>query len=367
MLALAGKGALACLAAAAVRLIGVSEHNTLAAAAGLVFGSLDWLPLTRRWSARGHLCRASSIFLFVFYLAYVLDWTFASHLGIAGTAGGLLLWLLELIAAVMACAYLWEICDARGQRTGAGACQLSVLRLRLELLDLVFEQRGRDGRLPWLAPQERFGELLSLLDSTLPVSGGSSGLTFTSTQGRTGLAERLGERGADLARAGDLDPEAAVGGGERRVVHRRLRVPDAVLGVAEHHLLPQDLAERVVVVDYDLDRQVVLDGGEELGHQHGEPAIARSPWPRPPAGLGCSTVASASGTKCRIFRSSRSSISAGSDVSIAYTRKTLRIRPMITAAGKPLPATSPTTAHTWPDGNTKASCQSPPIVPLPGA
>ncbi len=97
-----------------MRLIGVSEHNTLAAAAGLVFASLDWLPLTRRWSARGHLCRASSIFLFVFYLAYVLDWTFASHLGIAGTAGGLLLWLLELIAAVMACAYLWEICDALG-------------------------------------------------------------------------------------------------------------------------------------------------------------------------------------------------------------------------------------------------------------
>src|SRR5258707_6398783 len=35
MLALAGKGALACLAAAAVRLIGGSEHNTLAAAAGV--------------------------------------------------------------------------------------------------------------------------------------------------------------------------------------------------------------------------------------------------------------------------------------------------------------------------------------------
>src|SRR5258708_31001734 len=34
MLALAGKRALACLAAAAVRLIGGSEHNTLAAAAG---------------------------------------------------------------------------------------------------------------------------------------------------------------------------------------------------------------------------------------------------------------------------------------------------------------------------------------------
>ncbi|HEY3907398.1 MAG TPA: glycosyltransferase [Streptosporangiaceae bacterium] len=112
--ALIGTAVLAVFVAAAVRLIGVSEHNTLAAAAGLVFASLVWLPLTRRWNARGHLCWAASIFLFVIYLAYVLDWTFVSHLGIVGTVGGLLLWLLELVAAVMACAYLWELCDALG-------------------------------------------------------------------------------------------------------------------------------------------------------------------------------------------------------------------------------------------------------------
>ena len=112
--ALTGTAVLAGLAAAAVRSLGVTEHNTLAAAAGLVFASLAWLPLTRRWNARGHLCWSSSIFLFVAYLAYVLDWTFASHLGVVGTVGGLLLWLLELVAAVMSCAYLWEICDALG-------------------------------------------------------------------------------------------------------------------------------------------------------------------------------------------------------------------------------------------------------------
>jgi cellulose synthase/poly-beta-1,6-N-acetylglucosamine synthase-like glycosyltransferase len=114
ILALVGTAMLALIAGAVVRLIGVSEHNALAAAAGLVFASLVWLPVTRRWNARSHLCWASSVFLFVTYLAYVLDWTFASHLGIAGTIGGLLLGLLELIAAVMACAYLWEICDALG-------------------------------------------------------------------------------------------------------------------------------------------------------------------------------------------------------------------------------------------------------------
>jgi cellulose synthase/poly-beta-1,6-N-acetylglucosamine synthase-like glycosyltransferase len=114
VLALVGTAMLALVAGAAVRLIGVSEHNAIAGAAGVALASLVWLPLTRRWSARSHLCWASSTFLFVVYLAYVLNWTFASHLGIAGTVGGLLLWLLEVVAAVMACAYLWEICDALG-------------------------------------------------------------------------------------------------------------------------------------------------------------------------------------------------------------------------------------------------------------
>ena len=51
-------------------------------------------------------------------------------------------------------------------------------------------------------------------------------------------------------------------------------MPDTELGVAEHHLLPEDLAVFGVVVDEDLDRQLVPDRGEELGHQHREPAVA---------------------------------------------------------------------------------------------
>jgi hypothetical protein len=51
---------------------------------------------------------------FVAYLAFVLQWTFASHLGVASTAGGLLRWVFELFAAVLAGAYLWELCDALG-------------------------------------------------------------------------------------------------------------------------------------------------------------------------------------------------------------------------------------------------------------
>jgi cellulose synthase/poly-beta-1,6-N-acetylglucosamine synthase-like glycosyltransferase len=115
--ALAGTAVLAAIVAVAMRLLGVTEHNTIAGVAGLVVASLIWLPVTRRWNARGHLCWASSVFLFVVYLAYVLDWTFASHLGPASTAGGLLLWLFEVFAAILACAYLWEICDAIGSET----------------------------------------------------------------------------------------------------------------------------------------------------------------------------------------------------------------------------------------------------------
>ena len=80
----------------------------------MIAASLVWLPATRRWKARAHLCWASSVFLFVVYLAYALEWTIASHLGAASTAGGILLWIFEIAAALLCCAYLWEMCDALG-------------------------------------------------------------------------------------------------------------------------------------------------------------------------------------------------------------------------------------------------------------
>jgi cellulose synthase/poly-beta-1,6-N-acetylglucosamine synthase-like glycosyltransferase len=112
--AIGGTIILAAVVVGALRLLGDSEHLAIDGAAGLVVSSLVWLPVTRRWNARGHLCWSSTIFLFVVYLVFVLEWTFDSHLGPASTAGGLLLWLFELFAAILACAYLWEICDALG-------------------------------------------------------------------------------------------------------------------------------------------------------------------------------------------------------------------------------------------------------------
>jgi cellulose synthase/poly-beta-1,6-N-acetylglucosamine synthase-like glycosyltransferase len=112
--AVIGTVVLAAAVAVILRLLGASQHNLVAGVAGVVFASLIWMPVTRRWSARAHMCWASSVFLFVVFLTYALEWTFGSHLGLASTAGGVLLWLLEVFAAVLCCAYLWEICDALG-------------------------------------------------------------------------------------------------------------------------------------------------------------------------------------------------------------------------------------------------------------
>jgi cellulose synthase/poly-beta-1,6-N-acetylglucosamine synthase-like glycosyltransferase len=113
-LALAGTAVLDAIAVGCLHAIGVTRTNTIAGVAGFSVISVLWLPFTRRWSARAHLCWAGTTYLFVSYLAFMLNWTFVSHLGAAATAGGLLLWLLEFFAALLGCAYLWELCDALG-------------------------------------------------------------------------------------------------------------------------------------------------------------------------------------------------------------------------------------------------------------
>jgi glycosyltransferase involved in cell wall biosynthesis len=115
VLALVGTVLLAGLAAAVLAGLGATRTNTLAGALGVVVMSLLWLPVTRPWNARAHLCWSSTVLLFVSYLAFMIDWTFASHLGVGGTIGGTVLWVLEVFAAVLGCAYLWELCDALGR------------------------------------------------------------------------------------------------------------------------------------------------------------------------------------------------------------------------------------------------------------
>jgi glycosyltransferase involved in cell wall biosynthesis len=96
-------------------LIGATRANLEAAATGLGIACILWLPVTRRWGGRAHVCWALSTYLFAMYLVFMLSWTFASHLGVAGTIGGMLLWVLELVAALLGCTYLWELCDTLGR------------------------------------------------------------------------------------------------------------------------------------------------------------------------------------------------------------------------------------------------------------
>ena len=114
VLAVLGTAVLSGVVAAVLYVLGSAPRLVAIGAGGLAVVALVWLPATRRWNARGRLCWASSVFLFVTYLAFILQWTFSSDLGAASTAGGLMLWTFELFAAVLACAYLWELCDTLG-------------------------------------------------------------------------------------------------------------------------------------------------------------------------------------------------------------------------------------------------------------
>lgn len=104
--------ALAAVTWGVLALIGATRRNLLASCLALVGTSILWMPVTRRWNARAHLCWATTWLLFVAYLAFMIQWTFASRLGFGGTLGSLLLWLLEVVAALMG-ALIYGSCATR--------------------------------------------------------------------------------------------------------------------------------------------------------------------------------------------------------------------------------------------------------------
>ncbi len=115
VLALIGTALLAVVGGAGLVVMSATRHNVIVAVTLITVASVVWLPVTRRWNARAHLCWSMTVYLFVVYLAFMLNWTFASPLGVAGQVGALLLWGLEAFAALLGCAYLWELCDALGR------------------------------------------------------------------------------------------------------------------------------------------------------------------------------------------------------------------------------------------------------------
>jgi glycosyltransferase involved in cell wall biosynthesis len=115
LFALLGTVVLAALGAAAAYLLTEDRQTADVTFIVLVAASAVWLPVTRRWNARAHLCWSMNVILYASYLTFMLDWTFESPLGAAARVGALLLWGLEVLAGLLGTAYLWELCDALGR------------------------------------------------------------------------------------------------------------------------------------------------------------------------------------------------------------------------------------------------------------
>ena len=86
ILAVVGSAVLAAAAAGVLHLLKATEGNLILGGTAVALAGLLWLPVTKNWSPRAHLCWASSTYLFAVYLVYALEWTFASHLGEIGRA-----------------------------------------------------------------------------------------------------------------------------------------------------------------------------------------------------------------------------------------------------------------------------------------
>ncbi|TQL60231.1 glycosyltransferase [Oryzihumus leptocrescens] len=95
----------------ALVLLGARTGPAAVAALALTAATVAWLPLTRRWSWRGHAAWSASTTMAASYLAFMLGYSLAPGRGAVGTAAGLVLWALELVTFVLGAAFLWEVVD----------------------------------------------------------------------------------------------------------------------------------------------------------------------------------------------------------------------------------------------------------------
>jgi len=107
----AGGVVLGVLTAAVLALLGVAAGDAVAAAGGMTACTVLWLPVTGRWTLRGHLAWSAAVYTGAVYLLYMGEWTLRSGLGLVGLLGGTVLWLLEAATYLLSLAYLWEMVD----------------------------------------------------------------------------------------------------------------------------------------------------------------------------------------------------------------------------------------------------------------
>src|SRR5579884_53417 len=142
-----------------------------------------------------------------------------------------------------------------------------------QFANLVLENRLDQLAAVGLAPQQRLGEVLRLLQADLGRHRRLVWVYDDFHDGRPAGSNRLLQRWPNLLGLfhGQAQPAARL-----RVLGKinRMQVY-AVFRIAEKDdLLPLDLAEHIVLDDNYQDRQVVLDCGGELAHQHRKAAIA---------------------------------------------------------------------------------------------
>jgi len=92
--------------------------NTTAVIIGLLYALsiAAWLPATRDWATRGTVTWALTADVSLIYLAAMALWTFWETSVWWGTLSSFVLWLVEIFAAVLGLAYVWEFVDVLTRR-----------------------------------------------------------------------------------------------------------------------------------------------------------------------------------------------------------------------------------------------------------
>jgi cellulose synthase/poly-beta-1,6-N-acetylglucosamine synthase-like glycosyltransferase len=85
---------------------------------GILYGLsiAAWLPATHDWATRGTVTWALTVDVSLIYLAAMALWTFWETSVWWGTLSSLVLWLVEIFAAVLGLAYVWEFVDVLTRR-----------------------------------------------------------------------------------------------------------------------------------------------------------------------------------------------------------------------------------------------------------
>src|SRR5207248_700145 len=124
-----------------------------------------------------------------------------------------------------------------------------------------------------LAAGQRLGEVQRLLGVDFAGHGRLERIDDGLDDGGAGRGESIVEHAAAIGGIVDGESGAAAGVGEGGEVNG-IKLASVFRIAEKNHLLPLDLAEGVVLDDDHFDGQPIFNCSNEIGHQHGETAVA---------------------------------------------------------------------------------------------